>query len=62
MKHLLQISISALIRFFVQDTWDGRFKNDPLNSGVYVYRVDFTYSFNGKIITESAVGDVTLIR
>jgi hypothetical protein len=42
--------------------WNGYFKNDPLKPGVYVYRIDLTYSFGGKTKTVLRSGDVTLIQ
>ncbi|MGB3080617.1 MAG: gliding motility-associated C-terminal domain-containing protein [Saprospiraceae bacterium] len=42
--------------------WNGHFKNEPLNPGVYVYRALFTYTFGGKIFSEMVTGDITLVR
>ena len=39
--------------------WDGRFNGQPLNAGVYVYQVEFTFKDG---LTEIFQGDVTLLR
>ena len=39
--------------------WDGNYNNQPVNSGVYVYKVNVIY-FDGK--SEVKKGTVTLVR
>ena len=43
-------------------TWDGRFKDEPMNPGVYVYRFTLVYSNGVNIVTEKVTGDVSLVR
>ena len=43
----------------LNDGWDGYYKGELQNTGIYVYTLDATFS-NGKNIKES--GDITLIR
>ncbi len=43
-------------------TWDGKFNNDPLNPGVYVYRFTIVYSNGGNVVTKKVTGDVTLVK
>lgn len=40
-------------------SWDGRFKNEPLMNGVYVYTLELA-DINGGVYTQQ--GDITLIR
>jgi len=42
--------------------WNGRFNDKPLNPGVFVYRIAFTYLEGVKERTGLLQGDVTLIR
>ncbi len=42
--------------------WDGKFTNEPVNPGVYVYRVAVAYRVQGQLRTVILSGDVTLIR
>ena len=39
--------------------WDGKFKGERLNPGVYVYRIEILH---GDDLEESLAGDVTIIR
>ena len=39
--------------------WDGKFRGETLNPGVYVYRINVIYGDN---YTDSFAGDVTIIR
>ncbi|MBK9980929.1 MAG: hypothetical protein IPP15_00655 [Saprospiraceae bacterium] len=43
-------------------TWDGKFGNEKVMPGVYVYKIQLKYMFNGKETSELFVGDVTVIR
>ena len=43
-------------------SWDGNFKNKSVSPGVYVYRVQLSYKFNGTIKQKSYHGDVTVIK
>lgn len=43
----------------LNDAWDGTFKGDPQNAGVFIYMLEGVF-INGKTFTES--GDITLIR
>ena len=42
-----------------QAGWDGTFNGDPLNPGVYVYRIEIIY---GDGLEDQLAGDVTLLR
>lgn len=43
-------------------TWDGRFNDEEVNPGVYVYAIQVQYNFNGREINKVLTGDVTVIR
>jgi gliding motility-associated-like protein len=43
----------------INSLWDGNFNNQPVNSGVYVYKVNVVY-FDGK--NEVKKGTITLVR
>ena len=43
-------------------TWDGRFKNEDLQPGVYAYVIMIDLSINGDIRHQALSGDITLIR
>jgi gliding motility-associated-like protein len=43
-------------------SWDGRFKGETLNPGVYVYTILVNYKFDGRDYEERFSGDVTLVR
>ena len=40
--------------------WDGRFRGQPMQSGVYVFKIEALCSIDGRIYTQH--GDVTLLR
>jgi gliding motility-associated-like protein len=42
-----------------QAGWDGTFKGDLLNPGVYVYRIEIIY---GDGLEDQLAGDITLLR
>ena len=42
-----------------EDGWDGTFKGERLNPGVYVYRIEIIY---GDDLKETVFGDITIIR
>jgi gliding motility-associated-like protein len=42
--------------------WDGRFGDDEVMPGVYVYRIVCKYEINGDRMEETFHGDVTLVR
>lgn len=42
--------------------WDGNFGDQKVMPGVYVYKLQLKYIFNGKEISELFVGDVTVVR
>ncbi len=42
-----------------EDGWDGTFKGERLNPGVYVYRIEILY---GDDLKETVFGDITIIR
>lgn len=46
----------------IQFTWDGRFHEEFMQPGVYVYVIAVDYSVNGLVRHEILSGDVTLIR
>jgi gliding motility-associated-like protein len=39
--------------------WDGTFKGDELNPGVYVYRIDILY---GDGLRDQLAGDITIVK
>lgn len=43
-------------------SWDGKSKGKSLNPGVYIYKLTLVYSNGLSIVTESVIGDVTLLR
>jgi gliding motility-associated-like protein len=43
----------------IEQGWDGTFNGKPVNTGVYVYRMDATLK-NGETLMES--GNITLFR
>jgi gliding motility-associated-like protein len=43
-------------------TWDGTFDGEPMNPGVYVYKLTLVYSNGVEMLTEKVTGDVTLVR
>lgn len=43
-------------------TWDGKFENDLMMPGVYVYHFSIQYKVNRKVVEEKRTGDVTLVR
>ena len=44
----------------INDFWDGTFKGQPLDSGVYVYLIEVPCEVKGNVIIKS--GDITLLR
>lgn len=46
----------------VNDVWDGRYKNEPAETGVYVWQVDYTGVRRTTLFSESLSGNVTLVR
>lgn len=43
-------------------SWDGTFNGEPMNPGVYIYRLTLVYSNGAQLVTKMVAGDVTLIR
>ncbi len=43
-------------------SWDGNFNGEPMNPGVYVYKITLVYSNGVDVVTEKVTGDVTLVR
>lgn len=43
-------------------SWNGKFHNDVMMPGVYVYVIHVRYTLEGKAYEETFTGDVTLIR
>lgn len=43
-------------------TWDGRFNDQPMMAGVYVFRVEMTYVEKGLTKEINKAGDVTLVK
>ena len=39
--------------------WDGKFKDENLNPGVYVYRIEIVH---GDGLVEKLAGDITIVR
>src|SRR5687768_14311140 len=39
--------------------WDGKFRGETLNPGVYVYRIEILY---GDDLVEKLAGDITIVR
>jgi hypothetical protein len=39
--------------------WDGTFRDEPLNPGVYVYRMQILY---GDGLIDNLSGDITIVR
>ena len=46
----------------VNESWDGRYKNQPGDIGVYVWVVNYTGLRRATLFSESLSGNVTLIR
>ena len=43
-------------------TWDGTFKGEPLNPGIFVYTIELETIINKENITISRFGDITIIK
>ncbi len=43
-------------------TWNGRYGNDELLPGIYIYAIEFAYELQGKTIHEKLKGNVTLVK
>lgn len=46
----------------IDETWDGSFKNQGLNSGVYGYIVTVEVSIDGEIRSIQKTGDITIVK
>jgi len=42
--------------------WNGNLNSQPMNPGVYVYRMTFSYAEGTNIVTKTIAGNVTLMR
>ena len=45
-----------------QNTWDGTFEGEPVDQGVYIYRLNFTSEKEGALSTYQESGAVVLLR
>lgn len=46
----------------VSDDWDGTYRGNPCESGVYIWTITVRVLLNGKVETKQLSGDVTIIR
>jgi len=42
--------------------WNGKFKDEIVNPGVYVYALNIKYKIDGRLVSKTFTGDVTVIR
>ncbi|HEX5111973.1 MAG TPA: gliding motility-associated C-terminal domain-containing protein, partial [Saprospiraceae bacterium] len=43
-------------------TWNGRFADEEVNPGVYVYALKLKYSIDGRTVSKTLTGDVTIVK
>ena len=43
-------------------SWNGKFKDENVNPGVYVFALKITYNLDGREINKTFTGDITVIR
>jgi gliding motility-associated-like protein len=46
----------------IDNGWDGTYKGSQVPTGIYAYKVDYSYSEKSNIISESVAGSVTLLK
>ena len=46
----------------VSEAWDGTYRGNRCESGVYIWTVTVRILLNGKVVTKQLSGDVTIVR
>ena len=42
--------------------WNGKFKDENVNPGVYVYALNIQYKVDGREVSKTFTGDITVIK